>query len=337
VPQILIVGFGSAGRRHALNLAQLGARIFVTDTRADRLKEGLEGAVKGAFPSLKAALSSARFDGAVIATPTVFHVDQAQSLLNAGVKLLLEKPVSIDVASACRLAAREAKAGVPILLGYTWRWWPALQALRQKLQGGAIGHPVRGEFVMASHLEDWHPGEELADFFMSKAALGGGALLDESHWLDQMIWLLGMPAEISATVERISSLPIDSDDHVELQAFYGGSLRARVHLDLTTRPTERSIAVYGESGALRWNAETNVVAEWHVATPTWRETSFAGERNDMFHALAGDFLAIIAGRLQPSCTLADGIAVLHLIEAARISHRDRGQRVKVRVTADAAH
>jgi predicted dehydrogenase len=327
-PNILIVGFGSAGRRHGQNLASRGARISIVDTRRDRLKTD-DIKIQGAYDDVGSALSHGRFDGAVIATPTAFHVEQTEQLLVAGCPVLLEKPVALDLNSASRLVNAESRCRLPILLGYTWRWWPALQEIRKRLRQGLIGRPLRAEFIMASHLEDWHPGEPLADFFMSCAELGGGALLDESHWIDQMLWLLGTPHEISADIEKVSTLPIDCDDHVELQAFYQDGLRVRVHLDLYTRPTERSIAIFGDKGVLKWSFERNIVAAYDSTGRTWQETPFANARNDMFEALAYEFLVMQKQISPPSCTLADGLAVMQVIDAARTSHGQQGRKVKL--------
>ena len=325
-PHILIVGFGSVGRRHAQNLARYGANISVVDTRADRLSPPPGVTLAGAYTNADAAFAGACFDGAVIATPTAFHEAQTGQALAQGCRVLLEKPVAMDLASGRRIAAAEARAGLPILLGYTWRWWEALREMRRRLHAGVIGKPLRGEFVMASHLEDWHPGEPLTDFFMSSAELGGGALLDESHWLDQMVWMFGMPAEISADIEHVSALPINCDDQVELLAFYEHGLRVRVHLDLYTRPTERSIAVIGDGGALKWSFDSNVLAEF--GSGQWRKTPFAGERNAMFEALAIEFLDVLVGK-PPLCTLADGLAVLEVLELARQSSIEQGQRLQL--------
>jgi predicted dehydrogenase len=50
---------------------------------------------------------------------------------------------------------------------------------------------------MSAHLADWHPWERYQDFFMAQAALGGGALLDESHFLDLMLWSLAVFSAVS--------------------------------------------------------------------------------------------------------------------------------------------
>ena len=60
---------------------------------------------------------------------------------------------------------------------------------------------------------------------MARRELGGGALLDESHWIDLMLWLFGMPASVSGRIDKISELEIDSDDNVDLLFAYNNGPR----------------------------------------------------------------------------------------------------------------
>jgi predicted dehydrogenase len=103
---------------------------------------------------------------------------------------------------------------VPLLLGYTWRWWPSLLKVKDLVAQQAVGQLRHVKFTMAAHLADWHPWERYQDFFMASEALGGGALLDESHWLDLMLWFFGMPQKLFAKVEKISDLEIETDDQL---------------------------------------------------------------------------------------------------------------------------
>jgi predicted dehydrogenase len=126
---ILIVGTGSAGKRHAKNLHALGCEISCMDPRQDRLDEiGAEEInLKTVFTSLEDAFAAEdRFDAVVVASPPSFHVDQCISALQQGVPVLLEKPVSPDLTGALKLQSAVKDTAVPLLLGYTWRWWPPL-------------------------------------------------------------------------------------------------------------------------------------------------------------------------------------------------------------------
>jgi len=320
---VLIVGFGSAGRRHATNMFDLGCKISCIDTREDRRNRSMDGVeVVGRYSDLGAALNAANFDGAVVATPTVFHVDQSIALLRAGIPILLEKPMAMDLTSSLNLEEVRKETRVPALLGYTWRWWPPLRMAREALEGRRVGRILRVDFWMSANLLDWHPWEPLEDFFMSEKALGGGALLDESHWIDLMIWFFGIPDTVYGRVEKISDLPIDADDNVDLIAAYDNGPRVSVHLDLIGRPHEKTIRFVGSDGTLLWSADPNSIRISTDMEQTWEIAKFDCQRNDMFVSLATEFVAVIDGAI-PTCRLSDGLETMRVIEAVRRSNDQR--------------
>lgn len=316
--KILIVGTGSAGKRHGRNLRELGCRISCFDPRQDRLDEAAEeGAIEQGYTDLKQALDDRRWDGVVIASPANFHVEQILQVLETqSCPVLSEKPLSIDATSAARLKEH----GERILLGYTYRWWPPLEAYRERLQQNAIGTIRHMRFVMSAHLADWHPWERYQDFFMAKQELGGGALLDESHFIDLLLWFLGPADEIFAWVERISDLEINTDDNVDILVRYQSGARVNLHLDLIGRPHERSITAVGEAGTLIYSYEDNAILHGTQGDKIWDTETYTCERNDMFMGVAKEYLAMIDGTLdQTRCSVADGIAALEIVDACRLS------------------
>lgn len=319
---ILVAGTGSAGKRHLRNFAFLGCRVSGMDPRKDRLEEAAKSAeLVHSFGSLDEAWRQDDFDAVVVASPPAFHVSQCAECLKRGKPVLLEKPVAPSFAEAERLAAEGAgdPARPAVLVGYTYRWWPSIRFLRGKLRDGTIGKPLYADFVMSAHLADWHPWERYQDFFMASKELGGGALLDESHFIDLMIWLFGMPSKIYAQVERLSPLEIETDDHVDILASYDGSFRVRLHLDLYGRPHERTIRIVGEKGSLVWSFEPDAVKIGLEAGRDWQEIRFGHERNEMFLRLAEHFLDVVGGGCEPLCTLRDGLNALRVVEACRQS------------------
>jgi len=319
---ILILGTGSVGKRHASNLSSLGCTISCMDPRADRLEEvKQEIDVVGTYISIEETFSdsSMKFDGVVVASPPVYHVDQSIAALEREIPVLLEKPVSPDEASARRLREVVNNIGIPMLLGYTWRWWPPLAKVRELLNQGVIGKLRYVQFMMSAHLADWHPWENYRDFFMASKALGGGALLDESHWVDLMLWLLGDPKSLYTKVDKISDLKIDTDDNVDMVITYKDGLNVTIHLDIYGRPHEKYIRFIGEEGTILWTAEPNRVAVGKEWSQTWENYEFDCERNDMFMAVGKEFIDIIDGAEVKTCCINDGVRVLSLIDAARQS------------------
>ncbi len=235
-PHILIIGSGSVGKRHARNLAALGCRISCVDPRAERRAElAAETAVVGSHATAEAALEAGGLDGVVVASPTAYHPANTLAALEAKLPVLLEKPVAKSAAEAKIMLRAEQTTGVPVLLGYTWRWWPPLKRLRALLDGNAVGKLRHVQFHMSAHLADWHPWEPYQEFFMASAAQGGGALLDESHWIDLMVWLFGRPQQLIGRVEKISDLEIDADDNVDVLALFS-ERPARLAASRSLRP-----------------------------------------------------------------------------------------------------
>lgn len=322
---LLLLGAGSVGRRHLRNFTALGCRVSAFDPRDDRLAEArAEVTLEGEFTDQAEALAAARYDGIVVASPPNVHVDQCIAALESGVPVLLEKPVAPTHADAARLAeAVRAPGAPPLLLGYTYRWWVPLGRLRELVAAGKVGTPLHARFVMSAHLADWHPWERYQDFFMASKELGGGALLDESHFIDLMLWFFGRPERVVATVEKLSDLEIETDDNVDMIAVYPGGLRVTMHLDLFGRPHEKYIVIAGDGGTLQWSFDPNRVRFSDRAEGAWEDEEWDLERNDMFVGVANEFLSVIAGETEPSCTAGDGADVLAVVEACRESTESR--------------
>lgn len=327
---LLIVGSGSVGKRHADNFRQLGCRISCFDPRQDRREELaalFENPIE-VYSDYGQALDSAKFDGVVICSPTSFHPDQAILALDANLPVLMEKPLAVSLDQAIQLKSVADSKTLPILMGYTWRWWEPLRQVHEMLERRTIGQVLHVQFHLSAHLADWHPWENYQNFFMAKKSLGGGALLDESHWIDLMIWFFGMPNSIIGKVEKISGLDIETDDNVDFLASYDSGLRTSVHLDLFGRPHERFIRFVGENGSIFWSSDPN---ETRITRASGKETEILQhdcQRNEMFMSVAAEFIDILSGKQDASCTLDDGINALQVIEAIRQSS-ELGKSVSV--------
>lgn len=321
VHHVLVIGAGSAGKRHAQNLSSLGCAISAVDPRQDRRAEIADcvGVVRVGSEVEEVLDRRDAVNGVVIASPPSFHVQHAVQALRAGKPVLLEKPVAPSASLAEGLADEAAATAVPVLVGYTWRWSRALRRVRQLLEDGAIGRLLYVRAHISAHLADWHPWERYQDFFMSRADLGGGALLDESHWLDLMLWMFGPPDVLFARVSHLSSLEIDTDDSVDMILEFGARCRGLVHLDLFGRPHQKVFECIGESGTLIWTESNNSIAISGSSVSAWNVETFTEGRNDMFTAEAQEFIEVMDGAPPRTCTLDDGVRVLSLIEAARIS------------------
>ena len=329
-PHVLVLGAGSVGKRHLQNFTDLGCSVSAMDPRSDRLDEAHQKTpLVQRFSSLEAVADWREFDGVIIGSPPSFHIDQALAALEQNCPVLMEKPLCAGIDDAQRLDDYLAvHPDRKLLLGYTYRWWPPLLAFRERVLDGNASKPLHVQFVMSAHLADWHPWERYQDFFMASAEQGGGALLDESHFIDLMYWFFGMPESLYADIDQLSELEISTDDHVDILASYPGGTRISIHLDLYGRPHEKYIRATRENQTLEWSFDPNRIRSSSEMAGGWTEERFQYERNDMFVGVAREFLDVIAGSSGPSCTIRDGMNVMRLIEACRESSRS-GRRIAV--------
>ena len=117
-------------------------------------------------------------------------------------------------------------------------------------------------------------------------------------------------------------------NNVDIVIKYENGLRATIHLDLYGRPHEKYISVTGDKGTLEWSLDPNQIRYSKDIGNNWEEQNFNLERNDMFIDVAKEFIKVIDGNPINKCTIDEGIDVMHVIDACRISS-DKGRAVTI--------
>jgi predicted dehydrogenase len=126
--RIAVVGVGHLGQHHARILAAIPEAdlVAVVDTKPDRAAE--IAAKWGTAPLVDASTLMGRVDAVIIATPTISHVEMALPFVEAGVDVLVEKPLATSLAEADRLVETAAARGALLATGHTERFNPAVAA-----------------------------------------------------------------------------------------------------------------------------------------------------------------------------------------------------------------
>lgn len=316
----LIVGLGSAGRRHMRNLHALGVERFVL-CRSGRSTMGpVDDAPAGTVTesTIEAALSH-RPTLAVISTPTALHLDPALAAAEAGCHLLIEKPVSHTLDGLERLRAAVESRGLTAAVGCQFRFHPLLESLRERLRVGRLGTVHSARAVYREYLPGWHPWEDHRRTYPAKEALGGGAIRTLIHAPDALRWLFGPIEAAHAVVSRCADLGTDvPDDAATLALGFASGVQAGVELDFVTRPPRNSLTVFGTEGTASLDFLDGGLVWTNPQGDREVEQAPAGfGRDDLFMALARDFLACAESGRAPRTTLDDGIEVLSVLLAAR--------------------
>jgi predicted dehydrogenase len=128
-----VVGVGHLGRHHARILSTLtGVTLAgIVDQNPERAKDLAAAHGTVVVPDVDALIG--QVDAVVVATPTVSHAKVAVPLLEAGIAVLVEKPMARSLAEADALIAAAQAGGATLGVGHTERFNPAVTAARERL------------------------------------------------------------------------------------------------------------------------------------------------------------------------------------------------------------
>lgn len=154
-------------------------------------------------------------DLVVIATPNREHARLAHQAIEAGMPVVVDKPLATDLGQARELVRAAEQAGVLLTVFQNRRWDGDFLTLRRIVDEGLLGDVHRFE----SRFERWRP--QVADAWREDPdpAAGGGLLLDlGSHLIDQALVLFGPAREVHAEVRSVrAGANADDDDFVAIE------------------------------------------------------------------------------------------------------------------------
>ncbi|HEX9691540.1 MAG TPA: Gfo/Idh/MocA family oxidoreductase [Gemmatimonadales bacterium] len=326
--RVAVVGAGGWGRNHVRTLSGLPGvdLVAVCDVRQDRCE-----ALRVQFPAvgvitseLGPALDAA--EAVVIATPAASHADIALAAIDRGLPVLVEKPFALSVAEAARIGERAAASGVPVLVGHLLVFHPALQYLRDMVQGGGLG-TVYYLYSQRVNLGQVRPDEnalwsfgphdvsvalELLSEIPESVAAQGRSYLQPG--IEDVVFMTMTFRSGALAHVQMSWL----DPHKERRLTVVGSQKMVVFDDMQPREKLKiydkgvsrppDYASYGESLAIR---------EGDVIIP--RVPNVEPLRAELEH-----FTRVARGEEPPRVTVEQGIAVVRILEAASRSMRADG-------------
>ena len=319
----LIVSLGSIGRRHLRNLRRLrpGSEIGVLHLRASPTNSRPADEADHHFESVEQAVDFAP-KAAIVAGPASTHVSIARSLADAGVHLLVEKPLSTDIEGCSELIDAVQRCGLVLMTGYNLPFLPSLQEAKACLDRGMIGRVLAARAEVGQFLSDWRPGTDYRTGVSAQRQLGGGALLELSHELHYLYWMFGMPARVTARGGQYGELVVEVEDLVELTLEYESPRRLfNVHLDFVQRAPHRSCRFIGSEGTLVWDAMRDSVEAYETASETWTQVPVRSlsDRNQMYVDELQHFLDCIERGSRPMVDGTDGLKTLVIVDAAKRS------------------
>ncbi|HEV2953389.1 MAG TPA: Gfo/Idh/MocA family oxidoreductase [Candidatus Dormibacteraeota bacterium] len=230
-----IVGYGHWGPNYARVLAERlpGAEFVATaDLSARRL-----AAARAEHPEIKiyadhlAMVEDRSLDAIIISTPTTTHRALTEDFLNAGVHVMVEKPMFSSSADARAMGELAARKGLTLMVGHTFLYNPAVRAIKKYLNEGTLGNVLYMYFTrtgLGPIREDVNALWDLAPHDLSMI----------------QYWLAGDPVDL--TVQGQSYLRSGTEDVAFLNLRYPNGVLASIHVSWLDPIKVRRATIVGD-------------------------------------------------------------------------------------------
>ena len=320
INKIGIIGLGSIGQRHLRLAKELQPKLNIIAVRSGLGKKVEEEKLLNAVVhSLEEAIDYG-IEAAIIATPAVHHVQQAIELMEKGVHVLIEKPLSHSLNNINELLKAQKKSKVVGLVGYCLRYNLGALKFNELLNNNKIGQILHVQVDCGSYLPDWRQGKDYRKSVSAISELGGGVLLELSHELDYIRWFFGDMKNVYANIHKSNTLDITVEDFVDMIFISNQGFPVSLHLDFNSQSIRRNCIARCSGGDLVWDAVHNKVIWRPIAGPE-EVKAYENERDYIYMDQLKHFFDCIENNKSPLVSLFDGAAVLSLIKSAKKSNK----------------
>lgn len=249
-----IIGMGNMGRHHAEYLlagkvkrCQLTA---VAATSLDKLATYKERGLK-IFSGGDALLRSGEVDAVLIATPHYQHATLGIAAFQAGLHVMVEKPIAAHKADAERLlAVRRQHPALIFGAMFQLRSEPRYLSIKKVLTESQLGRLIRFSWIMT----DWFRSDAYyasGGWRATWKGEGGGLLINQClHQLDILQWLLGLPARVRSFTRLGRFHPIEVEDDVTACFEYADGSTGTFVSSTGEAPGANRLEISGEMGKL---------------------------------------------------------------------------------------
>lgn len=311
-----MVGMGSIAKRHLANLRHLHplAKIYAVSASGNNkmLPENADAVVT------LDELITLQPDYAIVASPAPFHADVAQKLMSHGIAVLIEKPLAHNVETCFSLQAfcQLVKSNV-VAVGYCLRFLPSALVVKDYLEQGLLGKVYNVSANVGQYLPSWRADKSYKESVSASKELGGGALLELSHELDYLHWLLGDLKLLHSWLRISDEMELSVEDIVNLVLLSGEGTYVSVHLDFIQKSTQRNCEFIGQHGRLAWDLIANTVTLYNAGGKETLYTDASYNKNLMYLDMLIAFESQMKNGISKLASVASATQVVKLIDDAK--------------------
>ena len=239
--RICVIGGGRWGQNHIKTLASLDCLAAIVEANSERLNELIKQ-----YPDAKGYTDAdeaiaARYDGYTVAVPAEFHYSIGKKLLEKGLNVMMEKPMTLTAQQSRELVELAKKTGSRLMVGHVLLFHPAIRKIKEVIESGKLGKL----------------------FYLYSTRLNLGTVRTEEsvfssfapHDISVLDYLIGSPA-CKIDAKGVKFLQNKIYDTTLTQSEYPGDVHAHIYVSWLHPFKQQLLVVIGSKGMLSFDDST---------------------------------------------------------------------------------
>jgi myo-inositol 2-dehydrogenase/D-chiro-inositol 1-dehydrogenase len=270
-----------------------------------------------------------KVDAVIVASPTSTHVDLIDAAIDAGMPVLCEKPIDLDISRVDQLREKAAGASIPIVLGFNRRFDPHFNSVHKRVQAGEIGRLE--QLILISR----DPAPASNEYL----SVSGGIFRDMTiHDFDMARFFV--PKIVSVTATGFNQFSKDIKEMADYDATSISLRGADDELVLITNSRhaiygfDQRMEAFGDKGMLRvenlTNTNVRLYTEHNAEVKEPYQNFFLERYMDSYRLELAEFIKKVNGQPSNSPSFEDGRSALVIANAA-LESAQTGKTVAVEV------
>ena len=244
-----VIGCGKVSHTHAGALCRLRESEFVAVYSRSADKAAAFSRQYGGVGYTDLDTMLGEVDAVVVCTPHPFHAAPAVKALEAGVHVLVEKPLASSLQDCDLMIAAAERSSCKLATVSQRRWYTPVRRVKQAIDDGRIGDPILGMVTMLGWRDQ--PYYRSDPWRGTWKLEGGGVLVNQApHQLDLLQWFMGPIEELFGYWDNLNHPYIEVEDTAIVVIRFAGGALGNIVVSNSQKPgLYGKVHIHGKNGA----------------------------------------------------------------------------------------
>ena len=265
--KFLVIGLGSMGKRRVRCLQALGVsseNIYGMDRREDRCIEARDKYGINIVHN-ENEMNFSETEAIIVSLPPDKHFEGVKTAFKYRKPVFIEASVVLEDVKKIKENNRD---DIFIAPSCTFIFHPVIKKIKDIIASGEYGKVSNFSYHSGQYLPDWHPWENVNEFYVSNRVTGGAREI-VPYELTWIVDILGVPNEIKGYFRKTANIGCDIEDSYVCSLNYGDMVGSLL-VDVVGRNAIRNLVINFEYAQLQWRSDRDQLEVYTSANAEWK-------------------------------------------------------------------